>query len=81
MNAKGGRLSLPPLSVIPKASRRRKKGDRGWDGNKKVKGRKRHLATDTDSNLLGCRVTPANVDDREGLKLVLNTFKVDAPFV
>ncbi|WP_415831309.1 hypothetical protein, partial [Deinococcus frigens] len=39
------------------------------------------MATDTDSNLLGCRVTPANVDDREGLKLVLNTFKVDAPFV
>ncbi|WP_415814218.1 hypothetical protein [Deinococcus marmoris] len=35
------------------------------------------MATDTDGNLLGCRVTTANVDDREGLKLVLNTFKAD----
>ena len=26
-------------------------------------------------------MTSANVDDREGLKLVLNTFKADAPFV
>lgn len=46
-----------------------------------MKGRKRHLATDTDGNLLGCRVTPAHVDDREGLKLVLNDFTVDAPLV
>ena len=26
-------------------------------------------------------MTPANVDDREGLKLVLNEFNMDAPFV
>jgi len=38
-------------------------GDRGYDGGKKIKGRKRHLLVDTLGLLLAVLVTGANVDD------------------
>jgi putative transposase len=44
---------------------------RGYDGNKKVKGRKRHVLTDTLGNLLEVVVSAANTTDVEGAKLVL----------
>jgi transposase len=36
----------------------------GWDGHKRVRGSKLHLAVDTLGHLLALRVTPANTDDR-----------------
>jgi putative transposase len=44
---------------------------RGYDGGKKVKGRKRHLLVDTQSLVLKARVHSAKVQDREGIKLLL----------
>jgi putative transposase len=44
---------------------------RGYDGAKKVKGRKRHLLVDTQGLVLVARVHPANVTDRDGIKLLL----------
>src|SRR5437773_1989015 len=38
-------------------------GDRGYDGGKKIKGRKRHLLVDTLGLLLAVLITSANVDD------------------
>lgn len=46
--------------------------DVGFDGNKKVKGRKRHVLTDTLGLILCVVVTAANLDDREGLRRLLN---------
>lgn len=43
----------------------------GVDGNKKVKGRKRHVLTDTLGLILCVVVTAANTGDREGLKRLL----------
>jgi putative transposase len=43
---------------------------RGYDGGKRVKGRKRHLAVDTLGLLLVIVVTAANVGDRTGARLV-----------
>ncbi len=37
--------------------------DRGIDGGKKVKGRKRHIVTDTQGLVLAVRVHPANRHD------------------
>ena len=37
----------------------------GWDGHKKRKGSKVHLAVDTLGHLLALRVTPANAQDRD----------------
>ena len=41
-------------------------GGRGYDAAKKVLGRKRHLAVDTDGRLLGVDVTTADVQDQDG---------------
>ena len=43
---------------------------RGYDGGKRVKGRKRHLAVDTLGLLLVVVVTAANVNDRSGARRV-----------
>jgi putative transposase len=47
-------------------------GGRGYDGGKKVKGRKRHLLVDTEGLVLRAVVHPANIMDRDGVKLVLH---------
>ncbi|MBA3617086.1 MAG: transposase [Rubrobacteraceae bacterium] len=44
---------------------------RGYDGAKKVKGRKRHLLVDTQGLVLKARLHSAEVQDREGIKLLL----------
>src|SRR3569623_1402560 len=46
--------------------------ERGYDGGKKVKGRKRHLLVDTQGLVLEARVHGAEVQDREGIKLLLD---------
>ena len=44
-------------------------GERGYDGGKKVKGRKRRLLGDTQGLVLKAKVQPANVTDRrDGIK-------------
>jgi putative transposase len=43
-------------------------GDRGYDGGKKVAGRKRHYLVDTEGHLLAVIVHAADVDDREGAR-------------
>jgi putative transposase len=44
---------------------------RGYDGAKKTKGRKRHLLVDTQGLVLEAKVRSANVQDREGIKTLL----------
>ena len=44
---------------------------RGYDGGKKVKGRKRHLLVDTEGFVLKARVHSAKVMDYEGIKTLL----------
>ena len=45
-------------------------GERGFDAGKKIMGRKRHILVDTLGLLLGVVVHPANVQDRDGAKLL-----------
>jgi putative transposase len=44
---------------------------RGYDGAKKIKGRKRHLLVDTQGLVLEAHVHSANIQDREGIKTLL----------
>jgi putative transposase len=44
---------------------------RGYDGAKKIKGRKRHLLVDTQGLVLEARVHSAQIQDRDGIKLLL----------
>jgi putative transposase len=46
-------------------------GARGYDGAKKIKGRKRHLLVDTQGLVLTVKVHPADVMDRDGVLLLL----------
>src|SRR3712207_3504740 len=45
--------------------------ERGYDGGKKVKGRKRHLLVDTEGFVLKAKVHSAKVMDYEGIKTLL----------
>ena len=46
---------------------------RGYDGGKKVRGRKRHLLVYTEGLVLKAKVHSAKVPDQDGIKLVLET--------
>jgi putative transposase len=44
---------------------------RGYDGAKKLNGRKRHLLVETGGLVMKAKVHPADLADREGAKVVL----------
>ena len=48
--------------------------DIGCDGNKKAKGRKRHILIDTLGLIVAVVVTVANTDDRQGLVALLTAY-------
>lgn len=52
-----------------------KRGVKGYDGAKKVKGRKRHIVTDTQGFVLGCYLGAASENDRDGVKIALKKMK------
>src|SRR5215207_3079486 len=45
--------------------------ERGYDGGKKVRGRKRHLLVDTEGLVLKAKVHSAKIPDQDGVKLLL----------
>jgi hypothetical protein len=55
--------------------RRESGGARGFDAGKKIKGRKRHIVTDTHGHLVGLVVHPADVQDRDGGSLALASIR------
>jgi putative transposase len=54
-------------------------GPRGYDAAKRITGRKRFLLIDTLGLILALAILPADVQDRDGAKAVLDTLK--APYV
>ncbi len=47
----------------------------GFDGNKKIKGIKRHIVVDKNGFLLAVMVTVANVHDSKAVLLLMRTLK------
>ena len=52
---------------------------RGYDGGKKVKGRKRHLLVDTQGLVLKAKIHAANIMDWDGSKMLLERAEVEFP--
>ena len=62
---RAGRKPTPSYAIIDSQSVKTiyASEQRGFDGGKKIKGRKRHIVTDTIGNLLAVKVHAANIHD------------------
>ena len=76
-----GRAASPTATVIDAQSVKTSPqgGPKGYDAGKKVKGRKRHLATDTLGLLLVVLVTVASVQDRDAAEPLVAAAKEKVP--
>lgn len=68
-----GREPEPSAAILDSQSVRTTEagGERGYDAGKKVNGRKRHILVDTVGNLIEVVVHAADIQDRDGAKLLL----------
>jgi putative transposase len=55
--------------------------ERGFDGGKRIVGRKRHIAVDTDGRLLMVSLTPADLSDSAGAQMILDAIRKRWPWL
>ena len=76
----GYKRRYPTLAILDSSSVKTGKlasiESRGFDGGKRVKGRKRHIAVDGNGLLLAVSVTPANIHDIDGAQRTVRRMKM-----
>ena len=86
---RAGREASPSAAVIDsqsvKAPQAKTRGPqaktRGYDAGKKIAGRKRHIAVDTDGRLLMVNLTTADISDSAGAQMILDAIRARWPWV
>jgi transposase len=79
---RAGREASPSAAVIDSQSVKAPHAEtRGYDAGKKIVGRKRHIAVDTDGRLLMVNLTPADISDSAGAEAVLTALRKRYPWI